>query len=199
MSVNPYLLWICGISDAFSLDDKRFDSAIRQQLYDKSDIGWYKETLVPVLTDDDFDLITGQYKNNWHNRPQISDIYYEGSPMSGLCEHDPVAGYIISECHDQTLLRGLSLIGFDDWFREKSYKVIPTHQNPLDIYSSFELKNERVKTEARKAVNENRLIEMYRPWETDAWYKCAIHVLHLVGWTGVTKDMLKLMIIFSWA
>lgn len=205
MGVDPYLLWVCGINDATE-NDHRFDIAEFERLENWH--GWYGDIPVPPLDDDGFDLVTIKPTNQAQKRPSLDSIFYNGNPSGRYpwTGDNPVTGYIIASCHEDTLLRGLSLVpGFSDLL-DRDCIVLPNLN--LDehefIYRHYcdswgeKGKPER-KAEIDKAIAEGRWIEMFSPWITGNWFRLAIHVLHLVGWTGVTREMLKLMMVWGWA
>jgi len=198
MSINPYLLWIVGA--VIIEDDPRFNREVYNKLMENTDL-W--EIEVPILvgegTFDDFDLVTGRpLKHSTEKRPTLGELYYYGSPMcASPDEPDKIIGYIMHKSHDRHLLRGLTLVpGFEELFLPGGFIMTPQR---TDLEADPEYRQLYHREQAEKALEEYRFIEMYRPWYTDHWYSVAIHILHLVGWTGIKRKHLRPYMIWGWS
>jgi len=176
MSTNPRLLWV--VCAEVEKGDQRFDPSILDAMEEKGQYTWNTE--IPVLLGagpvwHDFDLVTRRFLDDLP-----SEILYRLTEFSAR-EH---------------LLRGLFLVpGFNELFDEAGRAEIRQDANPL----MFSYRDPAAKASLESAIAEHRFIEMYKPWKTDQWYSAAIHVLHHVGWTGIRRTDLRLMMVFDWA
>jgi len=203
MSVDPYLIFLCGINDA-AKDDPRFDWEIANKL--EVTYGSIEDAPVPVLSlDDDEDEFWDEFcsmpTKHIDSRPPLHSAFYEGNPSQAhptAHGDQPTVGYIIESVHNQDLLRALSLVPGFSKIMEGSVAILPSmtmEGNELKYGLDSSLDREGVEL----AIKEGRWIKYYPCWVTNRWFNCAIHVMHFAGWTGVTRNMLKLMVVFDWA
>lgn len=173
MSVRPTVAFVCGINDA-KIDDPRYeDPGI--DLWDKKLP--YNRTVFLGQKDLFFE-----------------QVYISGNPAGGVILL-PVVGYIISEGNED-LSRGLDLtLGWDTKDRVFVAKPDPI---PSEWYQ-----NQYAQREGQDVVDsanrENRWYDTITPWYSDLYYRRAIYILHQAGWVGVTRAMLKFMIVVYWS
>lgn len=173
MSVRPSTMFVCGINDA-KRDDPR-----------------YKEPSFSVFES----LIPYNPKVFLEQRKIFFDqVFVLGNPCTNLST-TPVVGYIIDKA-EENFSRGLALAlkwGTDD-------QVIVIGHDPIPGEWTLEhYRNSDGKEIVNRIVKENRWMDNYTPWYVDLYLRRALHILHAAGWVGVTRDMLKFMIVIMWS
>lgn len=173
MSVRPHVCFICGINDA-SRNDSRYTGK------DSEEPIWDQEF-------DGKDLFDGK-------GPWFFDKYFlQGNPESDFRKF-PVVGYIIAS-GSEDLSRGLDAAF--DWQTKDRIFVCPELPIPTKGFQQAYAMREGQDV-VDSANEEHRWMETFTPWYTDLYYRRAIFLLHAAGWTGVTRVMLKFMIVSYW-
>lgn len=177
MSVRPSLAIVCGINDALPKNDPRFVEPKDSQ-FDIYEVDFTENKQFQELFDGG---------SKW-----VDDLWIDGNPLApGLL---PVVGYVV-EFNSGGLARWLALAM--DWKKDTIIVL-----QPGQIPNEFEQRYcEAIfgRDEVELANRENRWYDLFTPVMTNSYFERAIFLLHFAGWTGVTRDMLKMMVVLYWS
>lgn len=197
MGIRPTLYMVVGIDDAVQNDPRHDENKFPEIEFDN--------VLVENIIIDGAPICEYLYTEKRKPKQPIylyDVIYNERGDSEYRVEN--VVGYILDELPyaADIVYELIQMICNDDpeKFQDHGYIVRGNHpsriqalSNPHSLYRRCD-GNEPYDL----AIKENRLICFENPFTTSLWFDIAIELMKQAGWT-VTREMLKIMIVWNWS
>ena len=192
MGVRPFIKVVVGL--VYSEDLHR------------EEIEFDPEPMTPALIEDEFNLLTGEYKD--YDDACLYDVFHYGSPYSSsLKEPEGVMGYVVDAIYDQPLTRAIFALWearvLDDALYHQEYQWPQEFQSDRDMRLRCATRDTWLaKKVTELAYSENRMYQYFcgtsGEMSSDTWFKCALHVLSNAGFTRVKREDLQTYLILGW-
>ncbi len=193
MGVGPYINVVCGL---------KYSDALHR---DKVELG--TEPTVPALIDGGFNLLTREYGGL--SDTDLYEIFCYGPPMSASPTHpSDVIGYMVSQVGDTVLTRALFALwevkvmgGKELYYQEYLLPQEPDPGSDCRLWAARR-QGKHVLGIVEHAIAEERMYSYLSGWRgnvnSDRWFKCALHILHHVGFTQVERGDLQTYLVMGW-
>lgn len=160
---------------------------------------------LPALTEDNFNWLTGKYKDD--SDVYLSDVFHYGSPLNSSPEKPSgFIGFIAGAICEGPITRALFALWESNALNNAilgeqvySWPQSPEKDNRLRLSKMGGRYTEKFTS---LACVENRMYQyfcdLHGAVTTDMWFKCGLYVLHSAGFTEVKREDLQTCIVFGW-